>query len=98
LSNTSKHFSQLTEGELQEWRLLPQTDLLVESLRLDADEARKESCAAATAGNSARSATFAGLALAYDRYADEIMRNRDVQQTALAQDSTWRDPAERVRS
>ncbi len=98
MSSNSKpvHFLDLTEADLQEWRALPQTGLLLEALRGEAQAALKYLLQAGQAGHLPASAYQAAWHDLAEKVANSISETRVPKPMATgAQDDTYVDPATR---
>ena len=98
MSNESKpspqHFLDLTEGDLQEWRLLAPSRLLVVSLRNDQFAALRECAAASAGGELARASYQSGWAACAAQIEQSIVTNRAAPPVDTEQTTTL-DPAMR---
>jgi hypothetical protein len=75
-SNNSPHFLDLPETALQDWRIQPQTDLLVQSLSNDVTESLQACAAHAMRGEASISAWQAGWAACATHIRDAIKEKR----------------------
>jgi len=97
MSSSNKHFRDLLDPALQEWRQLLPTALLLDSLRTDQRACEEESMSEAIDGNTASAAAWAGRAAAYMAII-RLIEEKRVPSQENAQDSTWRDPAARRKA
>lgn len=96
-SNDSKpvHFLDLKEADLEQWRALPQTVLLMEALQGEAQSAAQRLLQAAQVGNPVASAYQAAWHDISERIGRSIGETRVPQPATTAQDDTYVDPAAR---
>lgn len=82
MTNSKQHFRDLKEAEVQEWRRLPQTALLVESLSSDAQRGLENCANLIGGGGTDRQAAWQAGWAAYARVVAGWIteRREDVQQ------------------
>lgn len=93
--NKPPSFWELTEEDLQEWRRLPLTVLLLKALQADMDNHLKN-CAEAAAVGSAVAGSESGRASMAERYLFGIARKREKPIEPEQPDTTFHDRATRL--
>ena len=82
-SNSKPHFLDLPEAALQDWRLQPQTVLLVESLSSDQENSLKACAAHAQRGEAAHAAYQSGWAACAEQIARAITDKREERKSTV---------------